>query len=119
MIISNTFVAGLEMPIYCEFYNKIYEYINFLNKNYDNKFDNNYELLSICIYTNETGNKLYELYFIRNIKSNKINLYKNHINLNNRSIDMITKKRTTLYEMDSIIKKQKHQFDIEYYINKN
>lgn len=115
MKISDNILVGVSAPMYCEFYGKITEYINFLNDKFDNLFTDEYLLVGMVI--NHDDQKLYENYYIE---------YKNEIYLHSNNVDIVSKKliwnAPTIVNFDDMKKHitgQDNVFDLEYYLKAN
>lgn len=113
MKISNNILVGVAMPIYCEFYSKIHDYIYNLNESYKNKFNDDYTLMGLIVCHDDTN--VYEEFFVQH--NDIITKYSFTSNIAKRTKTENESTVVSEKQMINEIKTHKYVFDIDYFIS--
>lgn len=117
MIISNNIIVACDAPALCQFYYIIKDYINDLNKEFDNKYNDEYILKYLILSSFDDDIIFYNKYIISHKDKNI--LITNTIDTKNKTntwerIGFISDKNISRY-----VDRCKYKLDIDYYYSVN
>lgn len=112
MKISNNILVGVAIPIYCEFYSKIHDYIYNLNESYKDKFNDDYTLMGLIVFHDDTN--VYEGFFVQH--NDTITKYSFTSNIINRT--KTENEPTVVSEkmMNDEVNKLDYVFDMDHFV---